>query len=87
MPPLIRRVGLRVHDLLAFTMGSRRIEGNLFPLTARRALNFRQSHNAMVDWNKWVRILEEGNIVKERERKRHLCGKRRKWLKYEGRLL
>ena len=67
--------------------GSRRIENNIFPLTVGRALTFRRCHSVTADRNKWVKILEEGNTVKERERKRCLCGKRRNWLKYEGRLL
>ena len=72
------KVRLGVHGFLTFIMGSRRIENNIFPLIAGKALTFCRCHSVTADWNKWVKILEEGNTVNEGERKRHLCAKRRK---------
>ena len=62
---LIRRIKIGVHDLLAFIVGSRRIGNNIFPLTLGRILTIRWCHSVTANQNKWVKILEEENTVKE----------------------
>ena len=97
--PLENESGHRTKDLLE---GHIHNQGDVVPLPrwknkarstqpprlmAGKALTFHHRHNATIDRNKWVKILEERNKMKEGEQKRCLCGKRRKWMKYEGRLL